>query len=83
MGWVSVPVNVVALAYIVLMFVMSFFPLEISGLRPSNMNWAAAVWVGVLGFSTVLYVVHARYVFRAAMVVSPRSFDERSSSQNV
>jgi len=51
-----------------LMFAVSFFPLGLAGLdelRLGSMNWASVVWGFVVVFATGLYVVHARYVFKA------------------
>jgi amino acid transporter len=76
LGHFSTPVNIISLGYIGFAFVMSFFPLTASELRPSSMNWASLVWIVVFGFSTILYVVHGRYVFKAPIMVFGRSFED-------
>jgi choline transport protein len=80
MGRFSIPVNIISLVYIGFAFVMSFFPLTINNLRPSSMNWASLAWFVVLGFSTIIYVVHGRYVFKAPIVVFGRSFENISTT---
>jgi choline transport protein len=80
LGAFSIPVNIIALGYIALLFVLSFFPLQLD-LAPSSMNWASLVWLTVLAFASTLYIVHGRYVFKAPVLASRRSFDDRTDSR--
>jgi choline transport protein len=82
LGVFSIPINVIALGYIALGFVMSLFPLTVSNLHPSSMNWASLLWTAVFFFSTILYAVHGRYVFKAPILTPERSTDELPSSRH-
>jgi choline transport protein len=81
LGVLSIPLHLLSAGYLALMFVMSFFPLSFSGLNLSSMNWASVVWAFVFVFSTILYTVHARYVFKAPIWFAGRSFDELNLSR--
>jgi Amino acid permease len=64
LGFWAAPVNVVAVGYVLFVFVMAFFPANVTSLKPSSMNWTVLVWVVVIVFSTGLYVLHGQYVYR-------------------
>jgi hypothetical protein len=81
LGWFSMPVNIIALGYTALLFVLSFFPIQLTRLEPSSMNWASSIWLAVLGFASILYVVHGRYIFKAPILASQRSFDDFTESR--
>jgi len=61
MGWAC---NIIGLAYLILAFVMAFFPLG-QPVTAETMNWACAVYGGVGLLSIVWYFVHARHTYVA------------------
>ncbi|KAF2140464.1 uncharacterized protein K452DRAFT_229802, partial [Aplosporella prunicola CBS 121167] len=56
---VGVVVNVVALAYCVLIYVLSFFPTAVPH-TTEDMNWAVVMYVGVIAFGLVYYALWGR-----------------------
>ncbi|EGP88117.1 unnamed protein product [Zymoseptoria tritici ST99CH_1A5] len=59
LGWIS---NVVGFVYVVLAFVMAFFPLY-NNPTAEQMNWASAVYGGVGIVATAYYVGWARHIY--------------------
>lgn len=60
MGKAGVVVNLLSLAFLVLIFVFAFFP-PVPNPPAATMNWAIVVYVGVLGIAAVYYLVRARH----------------------
>lgn len=59
LGRAGLPVNLISLAFLAVVFVMSFFP-PIPDPPPSAMNFAVVVYGGVLVFAGIYYYVSAR-----------------------
>lgn len=64
LGRLGLPVNLVALSFLWLSFVMSFFP---SYLNPAlaDMNWAIVMFSGVVIFAGVDYYFRAHKIYRS------------------
>ncbi|KAF2114202.1 amino acid/polyamine transporter I [Lophiotrema nucula] len=62
MGKAALPVNLLSLAFLVLMYVFAFFP-PVPNPPASAMNWAIVVYAGVLGLAGVYYLVRARHFY--------------------
>jgi choline transport protein len=50
------------LAYIAVAYLFAFFPIEIP-VVPETMNWASAVYGGIVILATGYYLVYARHVY--------------------
>lgn len=61
------PVNIAALVYSAWACFWSFWP-NAYHVNPVNMNWAVALFVGLLALSVILYVTHARKVYEGPVV---------------
>ena len=68
MGKLALPVNILAVAYIIFTMIMSFFPTSIVDLTPESMNWSVLVYFIVLGFALVMYFFHGQYVYKGPVV---------------
>nr|POE76142.1 origin recognition complex subunit 2 [Quercus suber] len=55
----GLPLNIIGLAYLILVFVFAFFPLG-TPVVASEMNWASAAYGGVAIFATLYYVIWAK-----------------------
>jgi len=60
LGKLGLLVNLLALGFLLLIFVFAFFP-SVPNATAGNMNWAIVVYTGVLGISGVYYVLLARH----------------------
>lgn len=62
-------VNICALCYLAPVFVFSFFPTA-TPVTPVTMNWAIAMYSGIMGFATIYYFVygHKHYVPPVSLV---------------
>lgn len=67
LGRLGMPVNIAALVYSSWACFWSFWPNSYH-VTPTNMNWAVALFVGLLGLSVILYVTHARKVYEGPVV---------------
>ena len=67
LGRAGLPVNVVALVYSCWCFVWSFFP-NAYEVTPVNFNWACVLFVGLMGFATLMYIFHARHAYEGPVV---------------
>ena len=56
--------NLVAWAYVVVAYVFAFFPIG-TPVTPETMNWASAVYGGVVAVAAFYYVVYARHIYIA------------------
>ena len=68
MGRWTLPVNVLALSYILFAIVMTCFPLY-RDVTPKSMNWSSVVFSGVVVFALICYVVHGRKVYNGPVVL--------------
>ena len=82
MGRFAVPVNIIAILYIVFAFVMSFFPTA-KQVTPVSMNWSVLVWGVFVIFSIIVYFVQGRYVYKGPVVYVNKDFEsEERELQN-
>ncbi|EFQ98516.1 hypothetical protein MGYG_01543 [Nannizzia gypsea CBS 118893] len=63
MGRWSSTVETVAILFLLIAFGFSFFPL-VSKVDVTTMNWSCAIFGGVVVFSLIYYVLHARHVYK-------------------
>ena len=67
LGRFAIPCNIIALMYITLAFVVSFFPIY-KQVTAVSMNWSVLVWGVVIIFSTIVYIVSGRHVYKGPVV---------------
>ena len=67
LGRAGLPVNIVALVYSCWCFIWSFFP-NAYEVTPVNFNWACVLFVGLMGFATLMYIFHARHAYEGPVV---------------
>ena len=72
LGRWGVTFNIIAVVYLSLVFVISFFPAS-RGVTPESMNWSSLIFGSVLLFSTLYYLVHARKVYHGPVVLVKQS----------
>lgn len=64
LGAWALPVNVVALGYLSLVFVVAFFPaVPLPALTPESMNWSSAIFVAGVIWSMAYYFLWSRHVY--------------------
>ena len=78
MGRLAIPCNIIALLYIVLAFVISFFPIA-KQVTAVSMNWSVLVWGVIIIFASIVYLVSGRYVYKGPVVfvMKPEDMEER------
>ena len=74
LGRFGMAINIASLAFLLPIFVFSFFPLTKAVTRQS-MNWSAVLYMAVVGFASVYYFFRGRYQFVAPVVLVRRDFD--------
>jgi amino acid transporter len=74
MGRWTIPVNIIALAYILFAFIMSFFPI-FNHPEPINMNWSVVVWSAIMIFAIVVYGISGRKKYRGPVVYVRKDFE--------
>jgi choline transport protein len=75
LGRWGLPINITAFMYAIWAFFWSFWPNSMQ-VTAVNFNWACVLFVGLMGISGVLYVVHARKVYEGPVVkVEGRKFN--------
>jgi choline transport protein len=67
LGRAGLPVNIIALVYSCWCFIWSFFP-NAYEVTPVNFNWACVLFVGLMGFATLMYIFHARHAYEGPVV---------------
>lgn len=67
LGRAGLPINIIALVYSCWCFIFSFFP-NAYHVTPVNFNWACVLFVGLMGFASIMYVFHARHVYEGPVV---------------
>lgn len=67
MGKFAMPINLIALTYLLFAFVMSFFPTS-RDVTPATMNWSILVWGVVVLFATISYFLHGRKNYKGPVV---------------
>jgi choline transport protein len=78
MGRFAIPMNVIALSYILFAFVMSFFP-PAKAVTPATMNWSILVWGAIIILSTVSYYLHGRTQYKGPVVYVNKELEVPSS----
>ena len=73
LGKAGLAINLAAIAFLLVLFVMSFFP-PIPNPPPSAMNWAIVVYGVVMIFATVYYFVSAKHRY-----VGPVEYTRKSA----
>lgn len=63
LGRWGLPINIIALCFLLPIYVFAFFPVAVVGLTPDTMNWAIVIYVGIMGFATIYYFVHGHKVY--------------------
>jgi choline transport protein len=54
--------NLIAWAYVVVAYVFAFFPIG-TPVTTETMNWASAVYGGIVVVAAVHYVIYARHIY--------------------
>ena len=69
LGRMGLPINILAMCYLMPIFVFAFFPVT-STVTPESMNWAIVMFGGIMGFALVWYLIwgHKEYVPPVALV---------------
>lgn len=69
LGRMGLPINILAMCYLMPIFVFAFFPVT-STVTPESMNWAIVMFGGIMGFALVWYFIwgHKEYVPPVALV---------------
>jgi choline transport protein len=67
LGRAGLPINIIALVYSIWCFVWSFFP-NAYKITPVTFNWACVLFVGLMGFATLMYMFHARHTYEGPVV---------------
>jgi choline transport protein len=78
MGRFAIPCNIIALLYITLALVVSFFPIY-KQVTAMSMNWSVLVWGVIVIFATIVYIVSGRYVYKGPVVfvMKPEDMEDR------
>ncbi|KAF2400463.1 amino acid transporter [Trichodelitschia bisporula] len=77
MGRLAIPINILALLFIVLSLVISFFPLA-RGPTAQSMNWSLLVWGVIMIAATISYFVSGRHVYKGPVVYVNKDFETAS-----
>ncbi|KAH7112914.1 amino acid/polyamine transporter I [Dendryphion nanum] len=72
LGKMGLPVNLLALSFMLLVYVFAFFP-PVPHPVASGMNWAIVVYIGVLGIAGIYYVVRARHHYEGPVAYVRKS----------
>ncbi|GFF26137.1 choline transport protein [Aspergillus udagawae] len=71
LGRFGMAVNIAALAFLIPIFVFSFFPLT-KTVDTKTMNWSVVMYLGMLAFASVYYVLWGRHNFIAPVALVKR-----------
>ena len=72
LGRAGAAVNVAALLFLAPMWFFSFWPVT-TPTKPGNMNWAVAMYGGIITIAVVFYVFKARHVYVGPVVETKRN----------
>jgi amino acid transporter len=65
LGAMGLPINIVAICYLGLVFIVAFFPsVPLPLLDAKSMNWSSLIFVVVLIWSMVYYFLWSRHVYQ-------------------
>ncbi|KAA6414477.1 MAG: amino acid transporter [Lasallia pustulata] len=71
MGRYAGTVNTIAILYLVLVFVLCFFP-EARHIHAATFNWNVVIYVTVVAFAVVFYLVKGRHTYAGPVVLIKR-----------
>ena len=71
MGRYASTVNTIAILYLVLVFVLCFFP-EARQVHAATFNWNVVIYVTVVAFAVVFYLVNGRHTYAGPVVLIKR-----------
>ncbi|KAK4631191.1 hypothetical protein CLAFUW4_02390 [Fulvia fulva] len=63
LGRLGLPINILALCFLSLAFVLVFFPAAPDP-KPQDMNWVSLIFGSVIGFALIFYVVSKRNTYK-------------------
>jgi len=72
---VGLACNVVAVVFMVVIWVFAFFPLA-PQVDAATMNWSSTMYDGIVVFALGYYVVHGRFVYEGPVVSVKSEYDE-------
>lgn len=67
LGRAGLPCNVIAVGFLILVYVFTFFPLA-TPVEPSSMNWSSLIYGSVVLFSIGYYFVFGRHAYEGPVV---------------
>ncbi len=82
LGRFAIPCNIVALLYIILAFVVSFFPI-FKQVTAVSMNWSVLVWGVIIIFATIVYFVSGRHIYKGPVVLVMKPEDMEPESDRM
>jgi choline transport protein len=68
-------INIISVLYLILVFIMSFFPLA-TPVNPQSMNWNCLVYGAVVIFALIYYFVRGKYHYSGPVVHVKPIYDE-------
>jgi choline transport protein len=75
MGSYGIVVNFVSVLYLILVLILSFFPL-VTPVDPETMNWSSLIYGTVVLFSLVYYFILGKHRYRGPVVHVKPIYDE-------
>lgn len=75
MGKYGIVVNILSVLYLVLVFILAFFPLE-TPVTTETMNWSCLVYSSVVLFSLFYYAVWGRHRYRGPVVLTKQIYED-------
>lgn len=69
LGRYGLAINIVALVWIIITCIFSFFPIAVP-VAPETMNWSSALWGFMMAFGILWYLVYQRHKFTGPTVIS-------------
>ncbi|GKZ31599.1 hypothetical protein AbraIFM66950_000203 [Aspergillus brasiliensis] len=74
LGRFGMGINIASLAFLIPIFVFSFFPLT-KTVDAHSMNWSVVMYMAMVGFASVYYIFWGRYQFIAPVALVKRDID--------
>ena len=68
LGRWGAPLNTVALGYVAVAYVFTFFP-QVTPVDPTTMNWSSTIYGAVIIFALVYYMIYGRHTYRGPVVL--------------
>jgi choline transport protein len=68
LGKAGLTVNIIAVLFLLLIFVFAFFPLG-TPVTPETMNWSSLIYGTIVVFAVVYFFVHGRKVYEGPVVL--------------